>query len=86
MICYVYFLYSTKRCKFYVGISNDIEDRLHRHNNGESLSTKSGKPWKLLHKIVCENKSAAMLLEAKIKKRGISRYLSDNSINITPGL
>ncbi|MGF2414010.1 GIY-YIG nuclease family protein [Ferruginibacter sp.] len=44
MICYVYFLYSNKRCKFYVGISKDVEDRLRRHNNGESLSTKSGAP------------------------------------------
>ena len=85
-MCYVYFLYSDKTGKFYVGISNDIKDRLRRHNNGESLSTKSGLPWKLLHTIVCENKSAAMLLETKIKKRGISRYISDNNINSTPSL
>ena len=68
MICYVYFLYSTQRGKFYAGVSKDVDDRLRRHNNGESLSTKCGRPWKLLHKIVCENKSAAMLLETKIKK------------------
>ena len=68
MICYVYFLYSTQQGKFYAGVSKDVDDRLRRHNNGESLSTKSGRPWKLLHKIVCENKSAAMLLETKIKK------------------
>jgi putative endonuclease len=86
MICSVYFLYSEKRGKFYVGVSNDVADRLRRHNNGESLSTKAGMPWKLLHIIVCEDKSGAMLLEAKIKKRGISRYLSDNNINITLGL
>ncbi|MES1181677.1 MAG: GIY-YIG nuclease family protein, partial [Flavobacterium sp.] len=71
MTCYVYFLYSDKRRKFYVGVSNDIDDRLRRHNNGESLSTKNGIPWKLLHTIACENKAVAMRLEAKIKKRGI---------------
>jgi len=81
MSCYVYFLYSEKRQQFYVGISNDVSDRLKRHNNKESLSTKSGAPWTLLHIITCADKSAAMQLEAKIKKRGISRYLADNAID-----
>ena len=80
MNCYLYFLYSEKREKFYVGISNDVEDRLKRHNKGESLSTKGGIPWRLLYVITCENKSVAMELELKIKKRGISRYLLDNNI------
>ena len=77
MFCYVYFLYSKKRQQFYVGVSNDVTDRLKRHNNGESLSTKSGTPWLLVHIINCADKSAAMQLEVKIKKRGISRYLAD---------
>ena len=86
MVCYVYFLYSEKSKKFYVGISNDLADRLNRHNKGESLSTKSGVPWKLLHTITCESKAVAMGLERKVKKRGISRYLSDKGSCITPGL
>lgn len=77
MACYVYFLHSEKSNKFYVGISNDVDDRLKRHNKGKSLSTKHAIPWKLLHVIACENKSVAMVLERKIKKRGISRFLSD---------
>ena len=35
----------------------------------------------LMLTIVCADKSAAMLLEVKIKKRGISRYLADISID-----
>ena len=81
MFCYVYFLYSKKRQQFYVGVSNDVTDRLKRHNNGESLSTKSGMPWMLMHTIVYADKSAAMLLEVKIKKRGISRYLFYSGID-----
>ena len=49
MPCFVYILYSDKRLNFYVGISNDVQDRLRRHNNAESLSTKGGIPWRLLH-------------------------------------
>ena len=83
MSCFVYFLYSETKQKFYVGVSNDVEDRVKRHNNAQSLSTKSGVPWKLIHIIACEDKSAAMRLELKIKKRGIARFLADN--NIMPG-
>jgi hypothetical protein len=36
MSCYVYFLYSEKVQKYYVGISNNVENRLRRHNHGES--------------------------------------------------
>jgi putative endonuclease len=84
MECYVYILYSEVRRRFYVGISNDVADRLKRHNKGESLSTKSGVPWKLLHTLVCVDKSTAMRLESKIKKRGIERFLLDNKI--MPGI
>ena len=74
-------MYSEKRQQFYVGISNDVSDRLKRHNNKESLSTKRGAPWLLLHIIACPDKSAAMLLEAKNKKRGICRFLAANAID-----
>ena len=40
MTCFAYILYSQKRQRFYVGVANDIADRLKRHNNAESLSTK----------------------------------------------
>jgi predicted GIY-YIG superfamily endonuclease len=53
--------------KFYVGVSNDVADRLRRHYNGESLSTKGGAPWKLLHTITCADKSAAMVLKQRLK-------------------
>ncbi len=84
MKCYVYFLYSEKAGKYYVGISNDVKDRLKRHNNAESISTRFGVSWQLLHIIECESKSAAMILEKKIKGRGIARYLKDT--HILPGL
>jgi len=80
MKCYVYFLYSIKWNKFYVGISNDVKDRLRRHNSAQSLSTKGGIPWEIIHAIECDNKSSAMLLETKVKKRGIYRFLADNNL------
>ena len=79
--CYVYFLYSKKRQQFYVGISNDVADRLMRNNNDERLNTKRGAPCTLMHIITCADRYAAMQLEANIKRRGISLYLAENAID-----
>jgi putative endonuclease len=46
---FVYVLYSSKLEKYYVGSTNDIEDRLYRHNSGQSTFTKTGIPWVLIH-------------------------------------
>ncbi|MEN2414951.1 GIY-YIG nuclease family protein [Flavobacterium mesophilum] len=74
---FVYILYSYTKEKFYVGQTNDIEDRLKRHNNGQSLSTKNGAPWKVIYTIELNSRSEAVVLETKIKKRGAKRYLQD---------
>ena len=78
----VYIIFSSKTNKYYVGQTNDFEQRLERHNNGLVKSTKTGLPWKVIHTFPCIDRSAAMILETKIKNRGISRYLSDNNISI----
>jgi len=46
---YVYVLRSEKTRRRYIGSSQDIETRLRQHNSGQSLATKHGAPWKLLH-------------------------------------
>ena len=33
----------------YVGSCEDVADRLYRHNSGQSKTTKSGIPWRLIH-------------------------------------
>ena len=44
----VYILKSTKTNKYYIGHTNDITDRLRRHNKGLSKYTKKFIPWKLI--------------------------------------
>ncbi len=73
----VYILFSKSSLKYYTGQTDDLENRLQRHNSGLSLSTKSGKPWELIYQIQFSTRSEAMLLEKKIKKRGAKRYLED---------
>jgi len=78
----VYILYSKKRLRYYVGQTQNIEERLTRHNNGFVPSTKSGKPWELVKVISVRDRTEALKLEKKIKKRGIKRFLEDNLFGV----
>ncbi len=47
---YVYFLCSKiKPGQFYIGYTENLEERLRKHNTGEVLSTKSYHPWTLIY-------------------------------------
>jgi len=46
---YVYALRSLIKNYIYVGMTNDIERRVHEHNNGENSSTKAYKPFILIY-------------------------------------
>ena len=73
----VYILFRESSLKYYTGQTDNLENRLRRHNSGLSLSTKSGKPCEIIYEIGFPMRSEAMLLEKKIKKRGAKRYLED---------
>jgi len=78
----VYILYSEKRKRYYVGQTNNLEERFKRHNNGFVPSTKSGLPWELVLTLSVENRAEAMKLEKRIKKRGIKRFLDDSQFGV----
>ncbi|MCH8850302.1 MAG: GIY-YIG nuclease family protein, partial [Chloroflexi bacterium] len=44
---YVYILESVNTGRYYIGCTDDLERRLHEHNNGKSASTKAFRPWRL---------------------------------------
>lgn len=76
----VYILYSISLGKYYVGQTRDINNRILQHNSGKGNYTSKGIPWELIHTFECINRSEAVQLELKIKKRGIQRYLQDNNL------
>ena len=75
MTFYVYILYSDKLNKYYTGQTNDLEDRIHRHNSGSEKHTSKEMPWELLWSSEVSSRSEAMKLEKQIKKRGAERFL-----------
>jgi putative endonuclease len=70
----VYYLYSKKINKYYIGKTNDIERRLKEHNNAEEKFTKKGIPWKLISYINCDNNHKAVEIENKLKKQKNKKY------------
>ncbi|PIY92643.1 MAG: endonuclease, partial [Candidatus Magasanikbacteria bacterium CG_4_10_14_0_8_um_filter_42_12] len=56
---YVYILQSTVTDRYYVGHTQDIQNRLDRHNKKRVRSTKSGVPWKLVYTELFNTKSDA---------------------------
>jgi len=46
---YVYILQSLKTNKLYTGSTEDLRKRIIEHNTGQTMSTKFGKPWKLVY-------------------------------------
>ncbi|MBS1670452.1 MAG: GIY-YIG nuclease family protein [Bacteroidetes bacterium] len=76
----VYILYSELLNKYYVGQTDNIERRITQHNASKGNYTSKGVPWVLVYTELCKNRTEAIKLEIKIKKRGIKRYLQDKSI------
>ncbi|MFM8460423.1 MAG: GIY-YIG nuclease family protein, partial [Chthoniobacterales bacterium] len=60
----------------YVGSTQNIEERLAQHNSGQSLATKHGIPWKLLHSEEFATRAEAVQRE-RFFKTGKGRDLLD---------
>ena len=71
----VYILYSARLDQYYIGHTANIEDRLTRHNNSGSKSTKKTNDWKPVYTEVFESKAVASKREAKIKKKKSRQYI-----------
>ncbi|MCC7298824.1 MAG: GIY-YIG nuclease family protein [Bacteroidia bacterium] len=78
---YVYILYTEQHKRYYIGQTQNLENRIVRHNSGIEKSTAPWKPWELVLSLQKETRSEAMILEKKLKnlntedlKKFISKY------------
>ena len=70
------FLYIIKNehNKYYVGITElPVLERLQRHNKGDVRSTKSGKPWKIVH-----TESYVNMREARAREKQVKSWKGGN--------
>jgi putative endonuclease len=67
MSYYLYLLYSHSINKYYLGQTNNLNSRLHRHNLGECRSTKYGRPWSLVYFEIYHSRSEVLFRERYLK-------------------
>ena len=64
---YTYILQSQSTGKLYIGSTQNLEERIKRHNSGGSNYTRNKGPWILLFSMNFETRSEAASLEYKLK-------------------
>ena len=75
MAYYVYVLQNEKDDSFYVGSTQDLNQRVERHNTGRSRYTKNRGSWKLLYTEQYDTRAQAMQREQQIKKWKNKKYI-----------
>ncbi len=67
----MYFVYLIKSIKnpnkTYIGFTNNLDQRMEKHNNGASIYTTDDRPWKLVTYICFDNKDKAAEFEKYLK-------------------
>ena len=69
----VYYVYLIKTLdgylnKSYVGYTNDLSQRINRHNNNQGAKSTKGYKWELVYKKRFYSKNKALSFEYKLKK------------------
>jgi len=75
MMYFTYILYSRLLDQFYIGHCQDLEDRLFRHNNSGSLSTKKADDWVVVYSKPFDSRKEANHWEMTIKRKKSRKYI-----------
>jgi len=67
---YVYVLQSLKCKRLYIGVTDNLEQRIAQHNSGKTKSNRAFIPFKLIHSECSQNKRDALKRERQIKNSG----------------
>jgi len=75
MAYYVYILKSERDGTYYIGQTNNLEERLMRHNQGRSSYTKAKTPWRLIYQEEFSSRGKASKREQEIKEKKNRAYI-----------
>ncbi|WP_367182430.1 GIY-YIG nuclease family protein [Brumimicrobium sp.] len=70
-----YILFSPKFNKYYIGQTQNLENRISTHNSGKVKSTKHYLPWVKVLILEKNTRSEAIVLERKLKNLNRERLL-----------
>jgi len=67
----MFYVYLIKSVSFpeqkYIGMTEDLKQRINDHNSGYSLHTSKYKPWKLINYVAFSSKKSAIEFEQYLK-------------------
>jgi len=72
---FVYILYSKTLDRFYTGQTENLQDRIFRHKNSGSKSTKSADDWELKYSEQFDTRAIAIKRETEIKNKKRRSYI-----------
>jgi len=75
MTYYLYIIQSAMDGSFYIGSTQNLDERLARHNQGRSKFTKPRRPWKLVYHEEHPDRSSAVKKELEIKNRKSKKFI-----------
>jgi len=71
----LYILQSNASGRFYVGHTNNLSERIRRHNAGRTLANKGKGPYELVHVEYFPTRAQAVTRERQIKSRKSRSYI-----------
>jgi len=74
---YVYILQNIKK-QTYIGHTQNLEERLRRHNSGRERYTKNKCPFEIIYKEVHDTRGEAMMREKELKQGQGRQWIKDN--------
>ena len=72
---FIYILYSQSIDQYYIGSTENLVDRIFRHNNSGSKATKKTNDWNLVYTESFNSKAQAIKRELEIKKKKSRKYI-----------
>ena len=76
-ICYI--LYSKNLDRYYIGETENLNQRLIQHNSGffKGCYTSKSSDWEVFHLIICETRQQVRYIENHLKKMKSRKYIEN---------
>ncbi|MCU4154635.1 GIY-YIG nuclease family protein [Carboxylicivirga sp. A043] len=76
---FVYIIYSPQTDSYYIGQTQNIEQRIQLHNSGhfKNCSTKFANDWEIFFLLECNSRKQALAIEKHIKKNRNRNYYNN---------
>ncbi|MCK6609242.1 MAG: GIY-YIG nuclease family protein [Bacteroidia bacterium] len=74
-VFFVYILYSRTKDRFYIGQTDNLEERLISHNSGKSTYTSRVSDWEIVYVEEFETRTLSRKRENEIKRKKSRSYI-----------